>query len=139
MANQQRVSDRPRARPLSPHLQVYSWQVQRVTSILHRGTGIVLVLGSLLVAWGLVALAAGPVQWADFAECVRSPLGFLVMFGWSWSLAYHLINGIRHLAQDAGYAYEISSFVRNSWISIFGSLVLTAIIWLLAMTQWGNA
>lgn len=139
MANQQRVSDRPRARPLSPHMQVYRWQVQMVTSILHRATGMVLFAGSLLVVWGLLALAAGPAQWADFGECIRSPLGFLVMFGWSWALAYHLINGIRHLAQDAGYAYEIRSFVLNSWISVFGSLVLTAIIWLLAMTQWGNA
>jgi len=69
----------------------------------------------------------------------RSPLGFLIMFGWSWSLAYHLINGIRHLVQDAGYGYAIESFVRNSWISVFGSLVLTALIWVVAIMQRGGA
>lgn len=110
-----------------------------VTSILHRGTGIVLTLGSLLIVWGLVALAAGPEQWSDFSGFARSPLGFLVLFGWSWSLAFHLINGVRHLAQDAGYAFDIKGFILNSWISIFGSLLLTAIIWLVAMMQWGNA
>lgn len=133
-------SERPRSqRPLSPHLQVYSWQVQMVSSLLHRGTGIVLVFGSLLLAWGLLALAAGPEQWAGFSGFARSGLGFLIMFGWSWSLAFHLINGIRHLLQDAGLGYGIDTFVRNSWISIVGSLVLTALIWLAAMTQWGAA
>ncbi|MGQ4583500.1 succinate dehydrogenase, cytochrome b556 subunit [Lysobacter sp. F60174L2] len=133
-------SERPRSpRPLSPHLQVYSWQVQMVTSILHRGTGIVLVLGSLLLACGLMSLAAGPEQWSGFSGFARSPLGFLILFGWSWSLAFHLVNGIRHLLQDAGLGFSIDSFVRNSWISVFGSLVLTALVWVVAMTQWGGA
>lgn len=130
---------RVRERPLSPHLQVYSWQVQMVTSILHRATGIVLVLGSLLMVCGFVSLAAGPEEWARFSRFARSGLGFLILFGWSWSLAYHLINGIRHLLQDAGYGYAISTFVRNSWISVIGSLALTALIWVLAMMQWGSA
>ncbi|RPE81781.1 succinate dehydrogenase, cytochrome b556 subunit [Vulcaniibacterium tengchongense] len=128
-----------RERPLSPHLQVYRWQVQMVTSILHRGTGMVLAFGSLLFAWGLLALAAGPEHWARFGGFARSPLGFLILFVWSWSLAFHLINGVRHLVQDAGYAFDIPGFVRNSWISVIGSLVLTALIWLGAMMQWGAA
>ncbi|MCF7220595.1 succinate dehydrogenase, cytochrome b556 subunit [Marilutibacter chinensis] len=126
-------------RPLSPHLQVYRWQVQMVTSILHRVTGMVLAAGSLLLAWGLIALAAGPESWAGFTGFARSGLGFLILFGWSWSLAYHLLNGIRHLIQDAGFAYSIPAFVRNSWISIFGSLVLTGLVWVVAMMQRGGA
>lgn len=129
----------PRERPLSPHLDVYRWQVQMVTSILHRATGVVLTAGALLVVCGLLSLAAGPESWAEFNGWVRSPLGFIVMFGWTWAFAYHLINGIRHLVQDAGHGYAIESFVRNSWISIIGSLVLTALIWLWAMMQGGAA
>lgn len=110
-----------------------------VTSILHRITGMVLVVGSLLVAWGLLALAAGPGQWADFGDLARSPLGFLVLFGWSWALAFHLVNGIRHLLQDAGLGYKVETFIRNSWVSVVGSLVLTALIWLVAISQWGGA
>jgi succinate dehydrogenase / fumarate reductase cytochrome b subunit len=128
-----------RERPLSPHLQVYRWQVQMVTSILHRATGVVLSLGNLLIVCGLLSLAAGPESWAHFTAFTRSVLGFLIMFGWSWAMAFHLINGIRHLVQDAGLGYRIESFVRSSWISVIGSLVLTALIWMAAMTQGGGA
>ena len=128
-----------RERPLSPHLQVYRWQVQMVTSILHRATGVVLVLGSLLVVWALWSLAAGMQEWAEFGRYTRSGLGFLILFGWSWALAFHLINGIRHLVQDAGWGYGVDSFIRSSWTSVVGSLVLTALIWLVAMAQRGAA
>ncbi|RNF83185.1 succinate dehydrogenase, cytochrome b556 subunit [Montanilutibacter psychrotolerans] len=128
-----------RERPLSPHLQVYRPQVQMMTSIVHRATGVILALGSLLIVWALLALAAGPDAWAQFSACARSPLGFIVLFGWSWAFAYHLINGIRHLVQDAGYGYAIAAFVRSSWISVFGSLALTSLIWIVAMMQRGGA
>lgn len=110
-----------------------------VTSILHRVTGFVLALGSLLMVCAFLSLAAGPEKWAQFSAFARSPLGFLILFGWSWSLAFHLINGIRHLVQDAGYGYAIDKFVRSSWVSVFGSLLLTALIWVLAITQRGGA
>ena len=128
-----------RQRPISPHIQVYRWQVQMVTSILHRATGIVLVAGSLLFAWGLWALAAGPEQWAGFSECARSIPGFVVLFGWSWAFAYHLANGIRHVIQDAGWGFAIPEFIRNSWTTIIASLVITALVWFAAMQQWGGA
>lgn len=126
-------------RPLSPHLQVYRWQIQMVTSILHRTTGVILAVGSLLIAWALMALAAGPEAWATVTACATSPLGFLVLFGWSWAFAYHLLNGIRHLVQDAGYAWKVEQFIRSSWVSVFGSLALTAIVWVIAMMQRGGA
>ncbi|GAB6196293.1 succinate dehydrogenase, cytochrome b556 subunit [Lysobacter xanthus] len=128
-----------RERPLSPHLQVYRWQVQMVSSILHRGTGIILSLGSLLIAWGLVALAAGARHWHDFTDAARSPLGLLVLFGWTWALAFHLLSGLRHLSQDMGLGVSPPAFVKSAWTAIVGSLVLTAIIWLLAMQKWGGA
>ena len=128
-----------RERPLSPHLQVYRWQVQMVSSILHRATGVVLTLGSLLLAWGLIALASGAEAWQDFADSARSPLGFLVLFGWSWALAFHLLSGIRHLLQDMGSGVSVPAFVKSAWIAIVGSLVLTALLWIVAMTQWGGA
>jgi len=133
------MANRSRERPLSPHLQVYRWQVQMVTSILHRTTGVILVAGSLLIVWALLALAAGPQEWSDFSRFTRSGLGFLILFGWSWALAFHLINGIRHLVQDAGWGYQVETFIRSSWVSVIGSLVLTALIWLVAMAQGGAA
>jgi succinate dehydrogenase / fumarate reductase cytochrome b subunit len=128
-----------RERPLSPHLQVYRWQVQMVTSILHRATGIVLALGMFGLVWGLLALAAGPQSWEAFAACAGSPIGRLVLFGFSWSLAFHLINGIRHLVQDAGHGYAIPEFVRSSWLSVIGSFVLVALAWGVVLAHWGHA
>lgn len=126
-------------RPLSPHLQVYRWQVQMVTSILHRATGVALVAGALGLVWGLVSLAAGPDAWASFAACAGSLVGKLVLFGFSWALAYHLLNGIRHLVQDAGAGFAVPDFVRSSWISIVGSMVLVLLAWAFVLTQWGGA
>ena len=121
-------------RPLSPHLQVYKWQVQMVTSILHRATGIVLAVGSLLLVWGLAALAAGPEAFATFTDCAGSPLGTIVLVGWTLAFFYHLPNGIRHLVQDTGTGYAIPSFVRSSWASIIVSIVLTVAVWAYVLT-----
>ena len=134
------ASDSPRReRPLSPHLQVYRWQVQMVTSILHRATGMALAVGLLAMVWGLLALAAGPERWTAFADCAGSSLGRIVLFGFSWALAYHLLNGIRHLVQDAGHGWSIPEFVRSSWISIIGSAVLVVVAWGIVLVRWGQA
>ncbi|KJV27327.1 succinate dehydrogenase, cytochrome b556 subunit [Luteibacter yeojuensis] len=121
-------------RPLSPHLQVYKWQVQMVSSILHRATGIILAVGSLIITWGLASLAAGTEAYASFTACAGSALGMLVMLGWTLAFFYHLANGIRHLVQDTGKGYAIGSFVRSSWLSIIAAIVLTAITWAFVLT-----
>src|SRR5271170_6582971 len=95
-----------RARPLSPHLQIYRWPVTMATSIVHRATGMALSAGTLVVAWWLIAIVMGPAQYDLFSTVVRSPLGQLVLLGFVWSLAYHLLNGIRHLVWDIGYGFD---------------------------------
>ncbi len=126
-------------RPLSPHLQIYKWQVQMVTSILHRATGIALAAGLFLVVWGLLALAAGPAAFAYFKNFVGSAPGIILLLGWSWSLFYHLCQGIRHLVQDAGVGYEIPQFVCSSWLAVLTSLVLVALVWAYALFVGGVA
>ncbi|HEY4556068.1 MAG TPA: succinate dehydrogenase, cytochrome b556 subunit [Lysobacter sp.] len=128
-----------RPRPLSPHLQVYRWQIQMVVSILNRVTGVILAAGSLLFAYGLVALAAGAEPWARFVELARSPLGFVVLFGWTWALAFHTLGGLRHLWQDTGRGFPIASVIRSSWMTVIGSLLLTALVWVVAIMQGNNA
>ncbi|MEO8803286.1 MAG: succinate dehydrogenase, cytochrome b556 subunit [Rudaea sp.] len=127
------------ARPLSPHLQVYRWQIQMVTSILHRITGVALAVGTIMLIALLVSLAAGPEPYAVVRGFCASWLGLILLLGWSWSLAFHLLNGIRHLLQDALMGYAIHQFVRNSWLSVIGSLVLTAAIWVYAFACGGAA
>lgn len=126
-------------RPLSPHLQVYRWQVQMVSSIVHRITGVALAIGSLVVVWGLIALAGSEAGFAQFTRLVGSPLGMILMIGWTWALFYHLCNGIRHLLQDAGAGYEIEQFVRSSWLSVIGSIVLTVLVWAWVLMSGGVA
>ncbi|HET7359198.1 MAG TPA: succinate dehydrogenase, cytochrome b556 subunit [Rhodanobacteraceae bacterium] len=116
-------------RPLSPHLGIYRWQVQMVTSILHRITGVALAVGTLILLWGLLALATGPDAWNTFGYWAGSVIGTILLIGWTWSLFYHLCNGIRHLFQDGVLGYEVPQFVRNSWLSVIVSLVLTVVVW----------
>ncbi|MGY3039025.1 succinate dehydrogenase / fumarate reductase cytochrome b subunit [Rhodanobacter sp. TND4EL1] len=126
-------------RPLSPHLGIYKRQVQMMTSITHRATGIALAVGTLVVVCGLMHLATGEESFNHFKSIIGSPIGMILMLGWSWALFYHLCNGIRHLVQDAGVGYSIPQFVRSSWLSIIGSLVLTVIVWAYVLTAGGAA
>ena len=87
-------------RPLSPHLQVYRWQLTSVLSILHRAAGIVLGTGTILLVWWLVAAASGPEAFEGVENFLGSWLGLLLLFSWTVSLFYHLCNGIRHLVWD---------------------------------------
>lgn len=126
-------------RPLSPHMGIYKWQVQMVTSIVHRATGIALSVGTLLVLWGVFSLASGEDSYNQFKTCLGSPIGMILMIGWSWALFYHLCNGIRHLFQDGGMGYAIPQFIRSSWLSIIGSIVLTIIVWAYVLMSGGAA
>lgn len=126
-------------RPISPHLQVYRWQIQMVTSILHRATGVALSFGTLLVTAALLALAAGEADFATLRAFCTNPFGQLLLLGWSWALFYHLCNGIRHLLQDVGMGFRIEQFVRSSWLSVIGSVVLTVLVWGYVLMNGGAA
>ena len=93
-------SEAKTGRPLSPHLQIYRWPITMTMSILHRVTGAALYAGTLLLAWWLIAAAAGP-AWFDTASAVfGSWIGRLILFGYSWALIHHLLGGIRHFIWD---------------------------------------
>ena len=117
------------SRPLSPHLQIYRPQITSVLSIGHRLTGLALSLGTLLLVWWLVALARGPEAFASAQSFVGSWFGRLLLLGWSFSLFFHLANGIRHLCWDAGYGFEIKTTTVSGWVVVAASLALTVIAW----------
>jgi succinate dehydrogenase cytochrome b subunit len=126
-------------RPLSPHLTIYRWQIQMVTSILHRGTGVFLALGTALLCAALLALASGPEAYARVSAFCASWIGLVLLLAWTWSLMFHLLNGVRHLLQDLGLGYAPSQFVRNGWLVTIGSFVLAALIWACVLAQRGAA
>ena len=123
-------------RPLSPHLQVYRPQLTSMLSILHRFAGIWLSLGVVpLVGW-LVAAAAGP-AWFDCAQTIAgSVIGRILLFLWTAAFFYHLLNGLRHLAWDVGWGFELSTTYRTGWLVFFASGVLTIVAW--ALGYWAR-
>jgi succinate dehydrogenase cytochrome b subunit len=117
-------------RPLSPHLQIYRWYFTMALSIGHRVTGIGLALGLLLLTWWLLALASGPEAFATVQAVMHSWIGGLVLFVYTFVLFYHLANGVRHLAWDAGYGFELPTAI-NSGIAVLGFAgALTVLVWL---------
>ncbi len=119
-------------RPLSPHLSVYKPQLTSTLSILHRGTGVVLAIGTILVAYWLSAIAAGPEAFANASSLLGSWFGKLVLFGWTWALFYHMCNGIRHLLWDSGFGFDIPTTYLTGKIVLVASVVLTVLLWLVA-------
>jgi succinate dehydrogenase / fumarate reductase, cytochrome b subunit len=117
------------SRPLSPHLQIYRPQITSVLSISHRATGLALSVGTLLLVWWLVALARGPEAFASAQSFVGSWFGRLLLLGWTFSLFFHLANGIRHLCWDAGYGFEIKTVEISGWVVVAAATALTVIVW----------
>lgn len=118
-----------KARPLSPHLQVYRLPLPALLSITHRLTGVVLSTGTVLLAAWLIALAQGPETFAMAMMIVTHPLGQIVLFGYSVALFYHMCNGIRHLNWDRGSGLEIEAVYRSGKITVAAALVLTSALW----------
>jgi succinate dehydrogenase / fumarate reductase cytochrome b subunit len=118
-------------RPLSPHLQIYRPMYTMVLSILHRGTGLALAVGSVLFAWWLGSVAAGPASFERTRALLGTVPGQLVLIGFTFAFFYHLCNGVRHLAWDLGYGFEKSTARRSGAAVVVASLLLTVAVVLL--------
>ncbi len=127
----------PRNRPLSPHLTIYRPQLTSVLSIMHRMTGVALSFGTFLLVWWIVGLARGPASFATVQHFLASIIGRLMLFGWSWALFYHLTNGLRHLAWDAGWGFELKDVYRSGWFVFATSVALTLIAWIAGYAVMG--
>ena len=124
-------------RPLSPHLQVYRPQITSVLSILHRVTGVALTAGTLLLTWWLVAAAYGPEQFDNVQAFIGSWFGQLILWGFTFAVFYHLGNGIRHLAWDFGWGFELDQ-LRASGLAILAFAIAATLITLIAAYAVGG-
>ncbi|HVT34505.1 MAG TPA: succinate dehydrogenase, cytochrome b556 subunit [Nevskiaceae bacterium] len=122
-------------RPLSPFMlgPYYKFQLTSVLSFAHRVTGIGLSVGTLLLAGWLVALAAGPDWYRMYSFHMTAWYGKVLLLGWSWSLLYHLCNGIRHLFWDMGKGFDIPVAYRSGYAVVIISALLTAAVWAVAL------
>src|SRR5215469_5236776 len=119
-------------RPLSPHIQTYKWTLTMAMSILHRATGIALYVGTILLAWWLMAAAAGPSAYATFQDFIGSFIGRLIVFGYTWALIHHLLSGIRHFVWDLGYGFKPNEREALTWGALLGGISLTVLVWIAA-------
>lgn len=127
-----------RARPISPHLQIYKPMLTMMMSIVHRITGAALYFGMLLLAWWLIAAAAGPNAYANFEWFIGSFIGRLVLFGYTWALIHHLLGGIRHLIWDTGHGFEPAEREFLALATIVGSIALTILVWIVGYLAMGG-
>jgi succinate dehydrogenase / fumarate reductase cytochrome b subunit len=120
-----------KSRPVSPHLTIWRWGPGMLVSILHRATGIAVSFAGLgILTWWLMAIAGGAEAYASFEKYATSPVGLIVLIGLTWSFFQHLLSGIRHLTMDTGAAFELETNKRFAILTIVGSVLLTALLWI---------
>jgi len=120
-----------RIRPLSPHIGIYRWQIGNSLSILHRVTGVALSLGLIALSYWLVSLAGGAASYRAAVHAFASPVGVLLLIGWTFAFLYHLLNGVRHLGWDVGLGFERQERHVSGWLAVLGALGVTLVVWLL--------
>jgi len=129
----------PAQRPLSPHLQIYRVTMTMAMSIAHRITGAALYFGTLLLAWWLIATASGPNGYASVEWFLGTIIGRLILFGYAWALLHHMLGGIRHLIWDTGRGLGPGDRDLLAAATLFGSIVLTILLWILGYLFFGGA
>ena len=103
-------------------------------SIAHRVTGCALYAGTILLAVWLIALASGPEAYGRVAWFFGSPIGYLVLFGYTWILMHHMLGGLRHFIWDLGYGFDRAQRMGLARATLIGSVILTVLIWAVALT-----
>lgn len=119
-------------RPMSPHVSVWRWHVTMLGSILHRATGCANYVGAMLaVAW-LFAMTFGEERYNAFAAIVATLPAQVILFGFTVSVCYHLLNGVRHLVWDAGHGFtpKLASFTGT--LVILLGIALAIAVWAIA-------
>jgi len=124
-------------RPLSPDLQIYRPQLTSVLSITHRLTGVALSVGAPLLVFWLIAAATGPQSYSALHAFLASWVGLVLLLGWTYSLFFHLCNGIRHLFWDAGYGFELEAIYASGWAVVAISASMTLAAWTISLSVRG--
>jgi succinate dehydrogenase / fumarate reductase cytochrome b subunit len=120
-------------RPLSPHLQIYRFAMTMAMSIVHRITGAGLYVGTILLAWWLVAAASGP-DYFDFVNRIYgSWFGLLILFLFTWALIHHMLGGIRHFIWDTGHGLDKPMRDQLATATLVGSIVITVLLWIIGL------
>lgn len=121
----------PRARPLSPHLEVYRFTLTMAMSIAHRITGVANYVGTLLLVAWLGAAALGGEFYTGFNGFLGSWIGQIVLFGYTWSLFHHMLGGVKHFIWDKGSMLDPAGRETIVRLQVLGGVLLTLVAWAL--------
>ena len=117
--------------PISPHLQVYRWHISSLLSITHRIAGVVNLFALILMFFWLLTLNLGESNYKLFLLAINSFSGKFILIVFVWSMSFHILSGIRHLAWDMGYGFEIKTANISGIIVVVASLVATILFWVI--------
>ena len=117
--------------PLSPHIQIYRWHISSLVSISHRITGIINIVAITLICIWASFLTLGETSYDFMRFFFTSVFGKFITLGIVWSFSFQILSEIRHLIMDMGYGYELKTTRISGLVVIFGSFILTILIYLL--------
>ncbi len=117
--------------PLSPHIQVYRWHISSLVSISHRVTGIINVIAVTAICFWVASLLLGETNYESIKLVLKSTFGKFIILGLVWSFSFQILSEIRHFIMDMGYGFELQTTKITGLFVIFGSLILTILIYLL--------
>jgi len=117
--------------PLSPHIQVYRWQISSLVSISHRITGIINIIAISLICLWISLIFFSESNYETINLLLNSKVGKFIILGITWSFSFQILSEIRHLFMDLGYGFELRTTKISGIIVIFGSVVLTVIFFII--------
>ena len=115
--------------PLSPHLQIYRWHISSLVSISHRITGIINFFVVIFICIWAINLTLGEINYIYIRSLLNSFFGKFIILGIIWSFSFQILSEIRHLVMDMGYGFELQTTRITGLIVIFGSFILTILIY----------
>tara|TARA_Y100000768_G_C23738842_1_gene568405 strand:- start:80 stop:466 length:387 start_codon:yes stop_codon:yes gene_type:complete len=117
--------------PLSPHLQIYKWQISSLLSIAHRIIGVINIIAITLICSWVLFLLLGENYYKILQIFLNSLLGKFIIISLSWSFSFHILNEIRHLAWDLGYGFDLKVAKISGILVLFGSFILAILFYLI--------
>jgi len=117
--------------PLSPHIQIYRWHISSLVSISHRITGIINIVAITLICIWTASLILGDANYDFINLFLTSIFGKFIVIGLAWSFSFQILSEVRHLLMDMGYGFELQTTRISGLIVIFGSILLTILIYLI--------
>lgn len=103
-----------------------------VASLVHRASGIALVLFVPLYLWLLHGMTGSEQNFAKADAWMHSGIGKFYLWVAGTALSYHFCNGIRFLCLDAGWG-ESRNMMRNSARLVLVIPVLVALLLLVLL------